>query len=464
MAASLKAQSPSVRPAAVAGMFYPGDPQTLNRELTRCLQEDRGGSKTDQSYKNSHLKAIIVPHAGYIYSGETAGFAYSKIATSSPTIKRVVLLGPAHRLAFRGVAVPSATLFSTPLGSIPVDQDAIKAIMDLSQIILSDAAHAQEHALEVQLPFLQKALGDFSIIPLTVGQASTHEVAQVINRLWGGDETLIVASSDLSHFHSYPVAKKIDDDTVSHILKLESTLNPEQACGALPINGLLEVAKQRGLQIECLAQCNSGDSTGDHSRVVGYASFALYELKLENTELGFALLKTARAAIATQFGLTTSIPPEHPAMQQAGATFVTLMLDGQLRGCIGTLEAYQPLGEDVWANASAAAFRDPRFTPVTQAEFARIQIEVSLLTPPEPIFFDSETDALKQLRPGVDGVILSFNHRSSTFLPQVWEQLPDAWQFMAHLKIKGGHAPDWWSPEIELFRYEVKKWKEQNPS
>lgn len=464
MPSSLKAHTSSVRPVAVAGMFYPSDPQTLNRELSRCLHHYHDNSKATPSIEHGQLKAIIVPHAGYIYSGETAGSAYSRLTASSSTIKRVVLLGPSHRLAFRGIAVPSAAFFATPLGSIPVGQEAINIIMNLPQVMLNDAAHAQEHALEVQLPFLQKALDDFSIIPLTIGQASAHEVAQVINKLWGGDETLIVASSDLSHFHSYPVAQKIDDDTVSHILKLESTLNPEQACGAIPINGLLEVAKQRGLQIECLAQCNSGDSTGDHSRVVGYASFALYEPKPENTDLGFALLKAARTAIATQFGLTTSTPPEHPAMKQAGASFVTLMLDGQLRGCIGTLEAYRSLGEDVRANASAAAFRDPRFTPLTQAEFGRIQIEVSLLTPPEPIFFESETDALQQLRPGVDGVILSFNHRSSTFLPQVWEQLPDAWQFMAHLKIKGGHAPDWWSPEIELFRYEVKKWKEQNPN
>lgn len=464
MAASLRAQSASIRPAAVAGMFYPGDQQTLNRELTRCLQDERGEAKTDQSYKNSYLKAIIVPHAGYVYSGATAGFAYSRLATSNPAIKRVVLLGPAHRLAFHGIAVPSTLFFTTPLGNIPIDQEAIKTIRDLPQVLLSDAAHAQEHALEVQLPFLQRVLGDFSLIPLTIGEASTREIAEVINRLWGGAETLIVASSDLSHYHSYSVAQQIDADTVSRILKLEPVLKPEQACGAFPINGLLKIAKERGLQIECLAQCNSGDSAGDKSRVVGYASFALYEPKRENTELGFALLNAARTAIATQFGLTTSIPPEHPAMKQAGATFVTLMLDGQLRGCIGTLEAYRPLGEDVRANASAAAFGDPRFIPLTQAEFGRVQIEVSLLTQPEPIFFESETDALQQLRPGVDGVILSFNHRSSTFLPQVWEQLPDAWQFMAHLKIKGGHAPDWWSPEIELFRYEVKKWKEQNPN
>jgi AmmeMemoRadiSam system protein B len=227
----------AIRPPAVAGMFYPGEPDTLRDDLATCLAVPPAPTFSGR------LKAVIVPHAGYVYSGGTAGKAYALLAPLAGRIRRVVLLGPCHRVAVRGVAAPTVQAFATPLGNIPLDRAALDALADLPQVVASDAAHAQEHSLEVQLPFLQTVLGDFTLVPLAVGQTGAAEVAQVIARLWGGPETLIVISSDLSHFHGYAEAQKIDHATADHILALEQLTSFEQACGALPINGLIAVAR-----------------------------------------------------------------------------------------------------------------------------------------------------------------------------------------------------------------------------
>ena len=446
------------RPPAVAGMFYPGDAATLRDELATCLSAAVVPAPTSAPRL---LKALIVPHAGYVYSGGTAGKGYALLAPIAERIRRVVLLGPCHRVAVNGLAAPTVQAFATPLGSIPLDRAALDSLRDLPQVIASDAAHAQEHSLEVQLPFLQTVLHDFMLVPLAVGHTGAREVAEVIARLWGGPETLILISSDLSHFHTHAEAQRIDGDTAESILALRQLTSFEQACGALPINGLLAVAAARGLKIERVAQCNSGDTAGDKSRVVGYASFALYEpAAVAADDPGPALLARARNAIAAQLGQALQPEPDHPALAQPGATFVTLTQNGALRGCIGSLQAHRALEQDVRANALAAACRDPRFTPLTAEELPRTRVEVSLLTAPVPMDFRDEADALRQLRPNVDGVIFSAGNHRSTFLPQVWEQLPDARQFMAHLKQKAGLPADYWSPEVQLQRYEVRKWKE----
>jgi len=445
----------SIRPPAVAGMFYPGDAASLQDELATCLAAPP--APTIETAATGTLKALIVPHAGYIYSGGTAGHAYARLAPLAGRIQRVVLLGPCHRVSVRGLAASTVRAFATPLGSIPLDRAALDALADLPQVVASDAAHAQEHSLEVQLPFLQTVLGSFELVPLAVGDATAADVAAVLERLWGGPETLIVISSDLSHFHGYREAQAIDKATAGHILALDQLTSFDQACGALPINGLLAVARRRGLRIERVAQCNSGDTAGDKSRVVGYASFALYEPAAIAADLGPALLVRARNAIAARLGQPTQAETDHPALALPGAIFVTLTQDGALRGCIGSLEAHRPLDRDVRANAVAAAFSDPRFPPLTLAEFPRTRVEVSLLSAPKPMVFSSEADALRQLRPDVDGIILTAGQRRSTFLPQVWEQLPEPRQFLAHLKQKAGLPADWWSAEVQLERYEVQK-------
>jgi AmmeMemoRadiSam system protein B/AmmeMemoRadiSam system protein A len=449
---------PTVRPAAVAGAFYPGDPLALAALLGEFLASPASGSEAD-----GVPKAVIVPHAGYVYSGAIAARAYEALAPARDRVTRVVLLGPVHRVPVRGLALPGVDAFETPLGRVALDADAVRVLAALPQVVTSPAAHALEHSLEVQLPFLQKVLGSFSLVPLAVGDASVAEVAGVIERLWGGPETVFVLSTDLSHYHSYQEAKRIDGATLARIASLASDLNHEQACGATPLNGLLRVARDKGLSIRLLAACNSGDTAGDRARVVGYSSFALYEPggAPSQDEQGRTLLGIARGAIGRQLGQAAVPRLDHLAwLAQPGASFVTLTMDGALRGCIGSLQAHRPLGQDVAANAENAAFRDPRFAPLTLQEWPRVAAEVSLLSAPERAEFRDDVDLLGRLRPGVDGVILEHRGRRGTFLPQVWESLPDRRRFMQELKRKAGLPADIPLAQCNIWRYQVEKWRE----
>jgi AmmeMemoRadiSam system protein B len=261
----------AVRPAAVAGMFYPQDPGALGAQVRAYLEQAGHALATAP-----RPKALIVPHAGYVYSGAIAAAAYARVA-GLDGIRRVVLLGPAHRVPLHGLAAPSVDAFATPLGKIEVDRAAVTRALDLPQVSESDRAHALEHSLEVQLPFLQLLLGGCRVVPLAVGDATTAQVAAVIELLWGGPETLIVISSDLSHYHAYGEARALDHASAQTVLALSPTLGYEQACGALPINGLITVARRRGMRPELLDLRNSGDTAGDKFRVVGYASFVFSE-------------------------------------------------------------------------------------------------------------------------------------------------------------------------------------------
>ncbi len=452
----------NIRSCAVAGSFYPGQAQSLSNDVLAMLNATELNADT----AGIAPKAIIVPHAGYIYSGKTAALAYARLVNARKTIRRVVLLGPVHRVPVRGLALPGAGFFATPLGKIELDQEAMAAIGSLRQVVVSPAAHAQEHSLEVQLPFLQLVLDDFKLVPLAVGDATAVEVAQVLEVLWGGDETLIVISSDLSHFLPYSNAQAVDRVTVQSIMDFKPIIEHERACGATPINGMLLAARQHHLQLQLLGLCNSGDTAGDKNRVVGYASFAFNREPSMSTEhttpaqQGRVLLSLARAAISTALGRPTVISEEGAWLQNSGACFVTLTQQGQLRGCIGSLQPHRSLLADVKSNAVAAALQDPRFAALPLSELEATAIEVSLLSPLQAMAFDSEENALVQLRPGVDGVVFEYQRYRSTFLPQVWEQLPTARVFMAHLKQKAGLAPDFWNPGIRLLRYGVSKFKE----
>ena len=425
-----------------------------------------------------------------------AAKAYALLGPAATQIRRVLILGPAHRVYFEGIALPGAGSFATPLGTVLVDSMGADAISDLPQVVTRPDAHAQEHCLEVHLPFLQRLLPSaFTVLPLLVGAAEPAQVAQVIERLWGGPETLIVISTDLSHFHPYDEAVAIDAASCAQVQALDATLNHEQACGATPLNAMLSLARQRDLHLQALGRNNSGDTAGNSAegreRVVGYASFALHESSatkniatsdqftpasgsfdsksaLNNTvwtpEQGLALLQLARAALHEATGAPREPSPGSKSFGAPGAAFVTLTKDGQLRGCIGSLQAHRPLADDVRANAAAAALSDTRFTPVTAAEAPQLQVEVSVLTAPQPLAFANESHALWQLQPHVHGVILECEHAGrshrSTYLPQVWEQIPEPRAFMAHLKVKAGLPFDFWSPQMRISTYRVHKFQE----
>lgn len=708
----------AVRPAAVAGSFYPADRVTLKQLINRQL--DYGRSLVRRLAPNLPTgvpKAVIVPHAGYVYSGTTAALAYALLERGRGMVKRAVIVGPTHRVAVRGVACSTWDAFETPLDVTRVDtaaecralgmaatdsvnrdsgerhggngaaagtstdnagkaasngldaagiaasdhagadaasagtadagdgahkltshgnvsQDVSRNVSrgvsrsglrsgmharpgaPASALIVNDPTHAQEHAVEVQIPFLQTIFGpDLEIVPLNAGDATAKEVGDVLRALWGGPETVIVISSDLSHYHPQAYARALDDQTIEDILALRKPIHPRRACGAYPINGLLDVLTERhDMHLFELGCSTSGDdgvaALAGQSRpamhdpgepVVGYASFAAWEggrNDAESNEAGHdytdrhddadihggidaagrtdavdganqssqdsgadahpadsgrgdVLLALARAAIRERLGIDTDmrrstvsnagvvanadagtvtdisesdagvtmatessvsdIIAAHPWLQQSGASFVTLTEYGRLRGCIGSLVAYRSLGRDVAEHAVDAAVHDPRFNPVTAAEYPLLSVEVSVLGEPEPIVamadaeiseFDrnGEGDATQgsrhaladgrrlaaanagrepkysgrpvrsrdelesALRPGRDGLIISDHRgRSATFLPQVWEQLPDPHDFVSHLLAKAGIRPsyDWSDGEIDCQRYEVTAYAEE---
>ena len=508
----------SVRSAAVAGMFYPGNPRELSTMVESYLAEA-------ETSAGQIPKAIIAPHAGYVYSGAVAATAYARVRPAGRTITRVVLLGPCHRVPVRGLAVSGADAFRTPLGDIPVDKEAVARILDLPQVQVFDATHVQEHSLEVHLPFLQEILDDFGLVPLVAGDASPEEVAQVMDVLWGGPETLIVVSSDLSHFLDYDTARKLDRATCQAIERMDpGRIGREMACGRIPVSGLLTTAKRKGMRVETVDLRNSGDTAGGKDRVVGYGSWLFFEgvagstnkadgrpasrpasregrprtvrartasparpIKLSLTPVadarpaprapttqvgadtfaaatrtllarhGETLLRLAASSI--EHGLSSGKalpvrPADHaPELRSKGACFVTLKKGGRLRGCIGSPQAHRPLVIDTVENGYRAAFKDPRFPALAKDEVDALSLSISVLSAQSPIRFRDQADLLRQLRPGVDGLVIDDGERGALFLPSVWEQIRKRETFLSHLKVKAGLPADHWSDTFRAWRF-----------
>ncbi|MGE5514398.1 MAG: AmmeMemoRadiSam system protein B [Bacteroidota bacterium] len=441
-----------LRPTAVAGMFYPADAAELSRQIAGFLAE-----APQPAADAPTPKAVIAPHAGYVYSGPVAARAYALLAPARGKITRVVLIGPSHRVAFRGIATSGADSWASPLGAVPIDRDTVARLMTLPMVGTLDKAHEAEHSLEVHVPFLQAVLGDFQLVPLVAGETPRDVVAAILEEAWGGPETLIVISTDLSHYLDYESCRAADAATVAAIEHLDpAAIGSTQACGRVPVGGMLLAAQHKGLTIKTLDVRNSGDTAGPKDRVVGYGAWALYEPEDKLDGIGPRLVELAWSSIRARLaGGAVAPPSEPPIFTRPGACFVTLKLNGQLRGCIGSPQAWRPLGEDVVDNAAKAAFGDPRFAPLSADELDGLSLSVSVLTPPVPMRFTSESDLLSQLRPRIDGLIIEDGGRRALFLPAVWEQLPDAAEFLAHLKAKAGMPIDHWSPHFKASRFQA---------
>jgi AmmeMemoRadiSam system protein B/AmmeMemoRadiSam system protein A len=439
----------AVRPPAVAGFFYPADTATLSRDVDRYMS-----ARTVPTV--AAPKAIIVPHAGYVYSAAVAGPAFAQVQRAAGRINRVVLLGPGHRVAIPGVAAPTADAFQTPLGTVPLERSSIDAIASLPHVELRDDAHREEHCLEVQLPFLQRALGNFTLVPLVVGGASPEQLADILDRLWGGPETLIVISSDLSHYHDYASAQNLDTKAAEAIESLKpDDLSAEQACGRLPIAGMLMSAQRHKLSVDRLDLCNSGDTGGPRDRVVGYGAWAFRETnavvapepldrradpQAQILPHAKRLLRSASSTLryAVRYGKAPQVDlAKVPTpLRPTAATFVTL--GSKLRGCIGTVEPKRSLVVDVVENTFSAGFKDPRFSPLTYDELTDLSISISLISPVEKIEFTDEEDLVRQLRRETDGLLIQSERARGLFLPQVWIDLQDPREFLDHLKKKAG--------------------------
>jgi AmmeMemoRadiSam system protein B len=259
----------NTRPAAVADMFYTGNGGQLAAQVSDFMEVEQ-----DNRLKP---KALIVPHAGFIYSGATAGHGYALVKKLAGVVKKIVLIGPCHRVWVKGLAIPGCQYFETPLGKVEIDSNSLAALAKFPQVVISNEAHQQEHSIEVQLPFLQSIFPQFQLIPMVIGEITSEALAEVLEFLWGGEETLIVISSDLSHFLDYDAAIAIDAKTSHAIENFDSdSISPEMACGSAGIKALLQVAKTKNLQVKTIQQCNSGDTAGSKDRVVGYGTYAIY--------------------------------------------------------------------------------------------------------------------------------------------------------------------------------------------
>lgn len=437
----------TLRRPAVAGQFYPAEAEALAAEVESRLG-DVDADDLPAAPATALPKAVIAPHAGYLYSGPIAGTAYAPFLGRGAGIRRVVLLGPSHRVAFRGLAVSGAHGFATPLGVVPVDRAAVTRALALPGVTLNEAAHAHEHGLEVQLPFLQRLFPNFSLVPIVVGDADGTSVARLLEALWGGPETLIVISSDLSHYCDYTRARHLDAAAARAI----ETLRPEelseaQACGQRPILGLLERARALDLRATTTDLRNSGDTAGPRDRVVGYGAWLFEESGHARLSDAHRARLVAAARDAIRHGMRRGTAPAIDTEDLPGplratrASFVTLTLDGALRGCIGSPAPNAPLLADVAANARKAAFADPRFAPVDDAAAAQLEIGISILGTPRDIPAADEDTLRASLRPGRDGLILEADGRRALFLPQVWDHLHDPGVFLAALKDKAGLDP-----------------------
>ena len=465
----------TVRKPVWAGQFYEDNPSELGKHIDQLIRKAQETGV--QIPQNKRLRAIVMPHAGHVYSGWTA--AHAALFLKAGQFSKVILLGPDHRVGFKNAAICDVSAYETPLGKINLHKDSAELRLhpDLFQAL--PVSRDQEHSLEVILPFLQRTLDDFQLVPVMIGRADVPRISNALDAIIDND-TLLVISSDLSHFLSYTDAVVRDRETIDEIINLEPdklVKTDNRACGKIPLLILMEIARRHDWQPLLLHYSNSGDTAGDRSRVVGYAALAFFEeLSVENKEdtvmqfteaQGQVLVKLARKTIMDKLGLDTSGPEdllsalEDERFRLHCGTFVTLKIKGQLRGCIGSLSSTETVIEGVKRNAMHAAFHDPRFAPLSREELGQTEVEVSILTEPKPLVFRGWQDLIKKLRVHIDGVIIRKGHASATFLPQVWEQLPRPEDFLTHLCMKAGlPSQAWKNSELEVLTYQVQYFEE----
>jgi MEMO1 family protein len=450
--------SETIHPPQVAGMFYPAEPDALNAliaDVRKRARPDGGVSP----------KVVVAPHAGLVYSGSVAATAFGAWARRAEPPRRIVIIGPAHRVTFAGVAIHPASKWRTPLGEVAAAPVAHAELAHEPGVVVDPRPFAGEHSLEMHLIMLQAMLpAPFEIVPILVGEADPHIVAEALRRVWGGPETVVGVSSDLSHFLDRKSAASIDSDTARRIETLDAAaLDGRRACGFLAVQGALEIAAERDMRATGLHMATSADAGADASRVVGYGAFTLEyaaSARLAETDRERLLVRcmTALQVAAQAGGEAPFVKPDgfSPALSAWRATFVTLTENERPRGCIGSLEPRRPLIEDAVANTAKAGFADPRFPPLKESELTGLRLDVSILSYLRPIPAGSESELAAALEPDRDGLILIAGRRRALFLPSVWRHLPDALVFVRHLMAKAGFESNPWPEGLEARRFRVE--------
>lgn len=463
-----------VREMAVAGLFYPANTYQLDKDLDGYLEH----VPSDLSGR-AHI--MVVPHAGYKYSAQVAAHAYKRLLPFKKDITKVFILGPSHRAWVKGIALSSSASFKTPLGLVKTNKKITDELRKNPLFAINDNAHKNEHALEVQMPFLQKTLDSFTIVPMLYGQAEPQDIANALLPYLKDDDTILIISADLSHYLEYDEAKEEDAKTATQIAKSEP-LDEHQSCGAIGINTAMILAKELGFVPKLLDMANSGDTSGEKAKVVGYGAWAYEEVEEEKELSGIeleeehlknfarhnkeALLTIVTNALKLAVEKHQIYKPKRDEFSNVlfnrGASFVTLEKNGRLRGCIGSLLPENAIAVDLANNAFAAAMNDSRFRPITQDELKEIDFSISLLTNFEEIEFNSEQDLLSKIQPNIDGILVKDGERQGLFLPAVWEKIPDSQEFLTELKIKAGLSPTYWSDKIKVFRFRTVEIKDDN--
>jgi AmmeMemoRadiSam system protein B/AmmeMemoRadiSam system protein A len=479
----VEAQQKKVRKAIVAGQFYPGTKTGVEKQVHEYLDQ------AEKVELEGPLRALVAPHAGYIYSGPIAAYAYKQI---EKPFKRVFIFASSHSAEFNGLSVPADyTHYETPLGEVRVSP-LVRELVKEEGISYVPDAHIT-HIIEVQLPFLQLTLEDFEIIPVITWRMNQDDLlrfGELFNK-FVDEDTLFILSTDLSHYHPYDEAVRLDTSCVNALEQLNTVgvINSE-LCGKGAALILLEVAKKQGWQGKILDYRNSGDTAGDKNRVVGYSSIAYFTptgdktslekegnkeqdavfsvfssaqsepLSEEEQQLMLKLAKTTLELYVKEEKVFEPDPErfaKFPKLSEHRGTFVTLKKNGQLRGCIGNIIGRQPLYVSVRDNAINAAVRDSRFTPVTEDELPEINLSISVLDVPGLLQVANTDEYLEKLT-HQDGVIIICGNRSSTYLPQVWEQLPDTVEFLSRLCLKGGSPPNCWrDQDTQIYTYHAQE-------
>ena len=466
-----------IREAAKAGTWYSANPERLKKDIAAL--KNRAKKSHVQIPANKNLKAIILPHAGIACSGWTA--AHASLVLTGRQYPKVILMGPDHYRVFKNAGISDVSAYQTPLGAVKLHPETKKLRLNTGMFQSSIVSDRNEHSLEMVLLFLQSYIKDFELIPIVVGPANIPQFATQLDNILDSD-TLLVVSSDLYHFLPYDEVVARDKETIAWITNPEAA-DPsdieKRACGIKPLSILRYLAQQHNWQPVILHYSNSGDTCGDRASVVGYAAIAFFgdqgmqdtnnsSQKLSEAQ-GNVLLQLARHTIMQELGKdvpfveseSVKTALQDQCYRSSCGTFVTLKINGQLRGCIGNLTADEPLSEGVRKNAVNAAFHDPRFPPLTDKELEKVDIEVSILTEPRPLDYVDGEDLLTRLRVDIDGVIIRKGHASATFLPQVWEQLPDPEEFLEHLCMKAGLSSDAWrNKKLDVLTYQVQYFEE----
>ncbi len=438
-----------IKEPSVAGSFYTADKQTLINQIEKFVSL----SKNQYEYKT---RAVIVPHAGLIYSGR---LAYEGISQLDRKLKNLFIFAPAHRVGFDGLALSSYDRWKTPLGEIFVNQEICFELIEKFGANYNDDAIAPEHSIEIEVPIIQSVFEDVKIVPVLIGRVDFNVVSNIISHYYKDEENGFIISSDLSHFLTDDNARKLDHTTASMIES--GNINGfrfDQACGALGIAGLVDFANKKEFSIIRIDMTNSSETTGDKSNVVGYGCWFLYEgdknefIKKYYSDFVINLVKIVLKTSFSKEKITINYPQ---VLDEMGACFVTLEKFGNLRGCIGSIIAHQPLIMDLVQHSKDAAFNDYRFNPVVEAELKDLTVSISILTEPKKIDFSGEKDLLGKMVPNVDGIIIKDGKYQAVYLPVVWEQLPDKSEFLNSLKVKAGLRPDYFSDTLEAYRFET---------